>query len=361
MKTRSNWCRPWLLAALFALLTVVGIGCGGSDGTTTAPAAAPAATDATAPAGGDAVKDLTIGYAGPTLNNAFFVGLSKGVRDGTSRKGWKLNETNANGDASTQSNDANNLVTQGVDALILTPIDADGIVPAVEAANAAKIPVFTLDRGARGGDITSFVETDNKQAGRDAATYIVEQLTKRYGAPQGNVVDLQGLVGTTAAADREEGFQEVMKANPTIKIVANQPADFDQEKALNVTTNILQANPKIDAIFGANDDNTVGATRAIDSANRFKPPEDPGHIIVVGIDGTAQALDAIRSGKQSATISQNPIKMAAKAIDFIEQIKRGEPVEQRFFYPTLLITKENIDSPEVTAYGLWSAEAEAKG
>jgi ribose transport system substrate-binding protein len=308
---------------------------------------------------GDEGGSLTVGYAGPTLNNAFFVGLQKGVRDGAKKYGFELKETNANGDAGTQFNQTQDLITQDVDALILVPIDSQGIVPAVKAANNADIPVYTLDRGAEGGELASVVETNNIQAGQKGANYIVDLLKERYGKPQGNVVDLQGLVGTTAAADREKGFQGVIKKYPDIEIVANQPADFDQEKALNVTTNILQANKQIDAIFGANDDNTVGAIRAIDSADRYEPPSSDDHIYIVGIDGTAQALQAIRQGKQTATVSQNPIKMAETAMKFInEQENQGKTPPKTFYYPTIVIDKQNIDSQAVKDYGVWSKEVQ---
>ena len=308
---------------------------------------------------GDGGGSLTVGYAGPTLNNAFFVGLQKGVRDGAKKYGFELKETNANGDAGTQFNQTQDLITQDVDALILVPIDSQGIVPAVKAANNADIPVYTLDRGADGGELASVVETNNIQAGQKGANYIVDLLKDRYGKPQGNVVDLQGLVGTTAAADREKGFQGVMKKYPDIEIVANQPADFDQEKALNVTTYILQANKQIDAIFGANDDNTVGAIRAIDSADRYEPPSSDDHIYIVGIDGTAQALQAIRQGKQTATVSQNPIKMAETAMKFInEQENKGKTPPKTFYYPTIVIDKQNIDSQAVKDYGVWSKEVQ---
>jgi len=308
---------------------------------------------------GDKGGSLTVGYAGPTLNNAFFVGLQKGVREGAKKYGFELKETNANGDAGTQFNQTQDLITQDVGALILVPIDSQGIVPAVKAANNADIPVYTLDRGADGGELASVVETNNIQAGQKGANYIVDLLKERYGKPQGNVVDLQGLVGTTAAADREKGFQGVMKKYPDIEIVANQPADFDQEKALNVTTNILQANKQIDAIFGANDDNTVGAIRAIDSADRYEPPSSDDHIYIVGIDGTAQALQAIRQGKQTATVSQNPIKMAETAMKFInEQENKGKTPPKTFYYPTIVIDKQNIDSQAVKDYGVWSKEVQ---
>ena len=309
--------------------------------------------------GGGGGDQLTIGYAGPTLSNAFFVGLQKGVRDGAKEHGFELNETNANGDAGAQFNQTQDLITQDVDALVLVPIDANGIVPAVQAANNADIPVYTLDRGSEGGELASAVETDNIQAGKKGANYIVDLLEKRYGEPRGNVVDLQGLVGTTAAEDRETGFQQVMKEYPDIEIVANQPADFDQEKALNVTTNILQANPEVDAIFGANDDNTVGAIQAIDSANRYQPPSSDEHIYVVGIDGTAQALEAIRNDKQTATVSQNPVEMARTALDFIDQqANQDKTPPKEYFYPTIVIDKENIDSQEVEDYGVWSNQVQ---
>jgi ribose transport system substrate-binding protein len=307
--------------------------------------------------GGGGGGSVTVGYAGPTLNNAFFVGLQKGVRDGAKKYGFELKETNANGDAGTQFNQTQDLITQDVDALVLVPIDSKSIVPAVQAANNADIPVFTLDRGADGGKLASVVETNNLQAGQKGANYIVDLLKERYGKPQGNVVDLQGLVGTTAATDRERGFQKVMNKYPDIDIVANQPADFDQEKALNVTTNILQANKQIDAIFGANDDNTVGAIRAIDSAGRYEPPGSDKHIYVVGIDGTAQALQAIRQGKQTATVSQNPIRMAETAMKFIDQqVNQNKTPPQTYFYPTIIIDKQNIDSEAVQDYGVWSEE-----
>ncbi len=302
-------------------------------------------------------SDVTVGYAGPTLTNAFFVGLEKGVKDGATQQGFKIKETNANGDAQQQFNDAVNLLSQGVDALILTPIDSKGITPAVQQANAKGVPVFTLDRGASGGKITSFVETDNVTAGKQAAAWIGDRLTKRYGSAKGNAVDLQGLIGTTAAKEREEGFQQGMKALPGIKIVANQEGGFDQEKSLNAMTNILQAQPKIDALFGANDDNTVGAERAIDSTKRFAPTGSNDHIFIIGLDGTAQALAAIRQGKQDATISQNPIKMAELSLKFVKQlVVDGQSVPAHFFWPSKLIDKANIDSPQVKAYGLWSQE-----
>jgi ribose transport system substrate-binding protein len=329
---------------------------GSSAASDTGASGAAMASAAPAASGGESGGKTKIGFSVSTLNNAFFVGLKLGVEKGAKTEGFELVQTNANGDAQQQVNDAINLLSQGVNALVLNPIDSKAIIPAVQKANQMGVPVFTLDRGSDGGKVTSFVASDNVALGATGAKWIADQLKARYGSPKGNVVDLIGLVGTTAATDREKGFSDEIAKYPDIKVVARQEGAFDQEKSLNAMTNILQKFPQIDAVFGANDDNTVGAEKAIDNAGRYKPLGDKEHIMVIGADGTAQALSAIRAGKQDATISQNPIQMAAKSLSFISDYVAKKPVPENYAWPTLLIDKSNIDSDEVKKYGLWSLE-----
>jgi ribose transport system substrate-binding protein len=336
-------------------------GCSKSESPSSSTAASDAsasgaAVASAAPASSAAGGKTKIGFSIATLNNAFFVGLKLGVEKGSKDQGFELVQTNANGDAQQQVNDANNLLSQGITALVLNPIDSKAIIPVVQKANQMNIPVFTLDRGSDGGKVTSFVASDNVALGATGAKWIADQLTKRYGSAKGNVVDLIGLVGTTAATDREKGFSDEMAKYPDIKVVARQEGAFDQEKSLNAMTSILQKFPQIDAVFGANDDNTVGAEKAIDNAGRYKPAGDKDHILVIGADGTAQALSAIRAGKQDATISQNPIEMAAKSLSFIADNAAGKSVPATYAWPTFLIDKANIDSDETKKYGLWSLQ-----
>ena len=355
------WAKFGTPAATLVLCAAAALsGCSKSDNSSStaasdagaSAAASPAAEASAAPAAGK----VKVGFSIATLNNAFFVGLKAGVEKGAKDQGFDLVQTNANGDAQQQVNDAMNLLSQGITALVLNPIDSKAIIPAVEKANSMNIPVFMLDRGSDGGKVTSFVASDNVALGKTAADWISDQLKARYGSPKGNVVDLIGLVGTTAATDREKGFSDEIAKFPDIKVVARQEGGFDQEKSLNAMTDILQKYPQIDAVFGANDDNTVGAEKAIDNAGRYKPLGDKGHIMVIGADGTAQALSAIRAGKQDATISQNPIEMAAKALQFISDYNNKKDVPANYAWPTLLITKANIDSDETRKYGLWSEQ-----
>jgi ribose transport system substrate-binding protein len=313
-------------------------------------------------------KAIKLGYNVATLANPFFQGMTKGVVDAAKKyPNVTLINTNANGDANTQSTMVIDLINQGVDALILNPINANSIVPVVDQAKKKGIPVFTLDRGAACGDCqVNFLETDNVALGREGAQFIADKLKKRYGKIQGNVVDLVGLIGTTAGDDRDRGFTEefnkIAGENPGLKLVARQEGKFDQETSFNLMSQIMAANPQIDAVFNGNDDNAVGALRAIRQASKNAPLDDPKHIIVVGIDGTAQALTAIRKGDMDATLSQNPLTMASQSVMYVDQFFNGDKgkIPAHEFWPHILLTKENIDSDDVKKYGLWAEEV-AKG
>jgi ribose transport system substrate-binding protein len=307
-------------------------------------------------------KKIKIGYNVATLANPFFQGMTKGVVDACAKyPNVTLLNTNANGDANTQSTMVIDLINQGVDALILNPINANSIVPVVDQAKKKNIPVFTLDRGAACGDCqVNFLETDNQALGREGAQFIADKLKKRYGKIQGNVVDLVGLIGTTAGDDRDKGFTEefnkIAAENSGLKLIARQEGKFDQETSFNLMSQIMAANSQIDAVFNGNDDNAVGALRAIRQASKNLPMDDPKHIIVIGIDGTEQALTAIRKGEMDATLSQNPLTMASQSVKYVDAYFNGDKskIPQHEFWPHILLTKENIDSAEVKAYGLWA-------
>jgi ribose transport system substrate-binding protein len=298
-------------------------------------------------------KTFTIGFSLSTLTNPFFVGMDRGMRNEAAKMKVRLIDKNANGDASTQVSQIEDLITQKVDLLIINPISADGIVPVVQQANNAKIPVIAVDRGSNGGTLVSFVQTDGVAMGKQAVDWIAQQLTQRYGSAKGNIVDMQGLRGTTPAEDREKGFKEELQKYPNIHVVATQAANFDQETAYNVTADILQAHPNVDAIFAANDDMAVGASKEIQASKRFYPAGNSKHIFIIGIDGSGQALHEIRGGTMDATISQNPPKEASLAVDLAVQYLQGKQVPKNAFVPTMLITQSNIDSQDVKNYGLW--------
>jgi ribose transport system substrate-binding protein len=292
-----------------------------------------------------AKSGIKIGFSMSTLNNVFFVGMRMGVVDAAKKMGVTLSETNANGDITKQASQMEDLIQQKVSAIICNPVDSDAIVASEKKAAAAGIPVIYCDRGSTGKDYACFIETDNIAMGELGSKSIVDFLTKKYGEPKGNVVEIQGLIGTSAARDRGQGFNTAIAKYPNIKVVARQAGDFNQEKSLNVMQNIIQANPNIDAVYGHNDDCTLGAQKAIEGAGLLKPVGQPNHIYIIGIDGTFDAITAIKEKKMDATISQAPIIMGAKAVQLAIDVVNKKAVEKHIYNPFYVIDIKNADDP----------------
>jgi ABC-type sugar transport system substrate-binding protein len=300
-------------------------------------------------------KSVTIGYSTYTLSNPFFAGMLKGLKAGTAKAGYKLISTNANGDPGQQVTDIQNLLSRGAKYILLTPADGKAIAPAVAAADQAHVPLISIADSVQ-PPIASTITVDDEKAGQESVTQIAQFLKKKYGKPQGHVVDIEGLSGTPAASKREAGFRAELKKYPGIKVVAAQDGGFDTGKANSLMTDILQAHRNVDAVFAANDAMAVGVESAIKSQGRFVPVGRPGHIYVIGVDGSKPSIDAVRAGVQDASISQNPIKMAEKAVASVQELQKGRKVPAVVHWPAQLITKENIGSAAVKAYGIWADE-----
>ncbi|MCL4425492.1 MAG: substrate-binding domain-containing protein, partial [Firmicutes bacterium] len=234
-------------------------------------------TSAPAPA-----KKVKVGLSMNTLNNPFFVAVKEGAEAGAKSLGYELIVTDAQNKPAKQLSDVENLIQQKPDILILDPADSDGIVAAVEAANKAGIPVFTIDRQAKGGKTITHIGFDAIKSGNIAGQFLADALKGK-----GKIVEIQGIMGTNVAQDRSKGFNEIMAKNPGMKIVARQTANFDRAEAMKVMENILQANPEIDGVYAANDEMALGALAAIEAAGRTSK------IKLIGCDAIDPALDAV--------------------------------------------------------------------
>src|SRR5215210_182935 len=163
-----------------------------------------------------------IGLSISTLNNPFFVTLRNGAQDAAKKEGAELIVADAQDDAATQQDDVQNFVTQQVDAILVNPVDSESIVPAVQAANQADIPVIALDRGASGGEVATLIASNNVQGGTMAG----EELIELVGS--GPVAQLEGIPGASPTRDRGQGFEEVINGQDAVKLVASQTANFDR-------------------------------------------------------------------------------------------------------------------------------------
>nr|WP_145402361.1 ribose ABC transporter substrate-binding protein RbsB [Paenibacillus xylanexedens] len=269
-----------------------------------------------------------IGLSISTLNNPFFVSLKDGVVAEAQKQGIQIVVVDAQNDSAKQTNDVDDLIQQGVDALLINPADSAAISTAVQSANTVGIPVITLDRSADKGEVAALVASDNAKGGRMAAEYIVKQLGE--GA---KVIELEGVPGASATRERGKGFHEI--ADQKLDVVAKQSADFDRSKGLNVMENLLQGNPDVQAVFAHNDEMALGAIEAIQSSGKDIP--------VIGFDGNDDAIKSIQDGKLTATVAQQPELIGQLALQAALDVLSGKQVEKSIPAELKLVTKENVN------------------
>jgi len=270
-----------------------------------------------------------LGLSLSTLNNPFFVTLKEGAEAAADAAGVELIVVDAQDDPAKEATNVEDLIQKGVDALLVNPTDADAIVPSIQKANEAGIPVFTIDRGAAGGEIVSHIASDNVAGGRMAGEFLCQAL-----GSSGKVVELEGIAGTSAARDRGQGFNDYMSSECSgVEIVARQTANFNRAEGLSVFENILQAQPEIDGVFAHNDEMILGAIEAAEAAGRA------GEIIFVGFDAVDDAVAAVDAGSLAATIAQQPSEMGRLGVEFAVKYLNGESVEDYVPVDLALVTQ----------------------
>lgn len=272
-------------------------------------------------------KKVTIGFSISTLNNPFFVTLKEGAEKAAGEAGANLLVVDAGDNTAKQISDIEDLIQKKVSVILINPTDSDAVVSAVEAANKANIPVITVDRASNGGKVVSHIASDNVKGGSMAAEYIMKTLGNK-----GNIAELQGIAGTSAARDRGQGFHKVVDGKEGVKVIASQPADFDRAKGLTVMENILQGNKDIQAVFAHNDEMALGALSAIQTAGKT-------NIMVVGFDATDDAVKAVKEGKMAATVAQKPELIGKTSLETALKVAKGETVEANIPVELELVTK----------------------
>ncbi|NKQ24290.1 ABC transporter permease/substrate-binding protein [Streptomyces galbus] len=271
-----------------------------------------------------------VGLSLSTLNNPFFVQIRSGAQAEAKKRGVDLTVTDAQNDASQQANQLQNFTSSGLGAIIVNPVDSDAAGPSVRAADKAKIPVIAVDRGVNKADVNALVASDNVAGGELAAKTVAEKL-----GGHGKIVILQGQAGTSAARERAEGFAKGLKAYPGIQVVAQQPADFDRTKGLDVMSNLLQAHPDVQGVIAANDEMALGAIKAL-GAKAGKSVQ------VVGFDGTPDGLKAVEQGTLYASVAQQPSQLGRIAVDNTLRALDGKDVPATVKVPVKVVTKENV-------------------
>ena len=265
--------------------------------------------------GKDSDDEMVYGISLSTLNNPFFVSLKEGADMKASELGVKLVVMDSQDDPAREAMNIEDLIQKEVDAILVNPSDSDAVVPSILKANQAEIPVFTIDRGAAGGEVVAHIASDNMAGGMMAAEFLIEMI-----GGTGMVVELEGIPGTSAARDRGKGFNDVIEANPDVEVVARQTANFNRAEGLSVFENILQSQPDINGVFAHNDEMILGAIEAAETAGRADG------IVFVGFDAVDDARAAVSSGMLAATVAQQPEMMGSMGVQTAYDFLNGMSV-----------------------------------
>ncbi|WP_042273483.1 ribose ABC transporter substrate-binding protein RbsB [[Clostridium] dakarense] len=272
-------------------------------------------------------KEVKIGLIVSTLNNPFFVKLKEGAEAKAKELGYELMIMDSQNDPAKEVSNMEDMTSKGASIVLLNPVDSDAAIAAIQVANNLKTPVITLDRISNVGKVETHIASDNIAGGKLAGEYIVEKLGK-----EGNVVELEGIAGSSAARDRGEGFKQGINGSK-LNVVSRQSADFDRTKGLTVMENILQGNKDIKAVFAQNDEMALGAQKALEDANMKD-------VIVVGFDATDDAVNAVEEGKLGATVAQQPDIIGSLGVETAVKLLNGEKVDEFIPVDLQLITKK---------------------
>lgn len=285
-------------------------------------------------------KKHSIAVVVSTLNNPWFVFLAETAKAKAEALGYEAKIFDSQNNTALESDHFDNIIVSGFDAILFNSTDANGSVANVLKAKAAGVPVFCMDREVNSLDApTSQILSDSYSGAVAIGKYFTQQLNKK-----GNYVELLGLVGDNNTWARSKGFHSVVDNYPGLKMVAQQSADFDRNKAMEVMESILQAHPNIDGVFCGNDGMASGAYQAlvtIGKADKIK---------VFGFDGAEDVITSIGENKIAATGMQFPKVMAETAAEFADEyIKGRRDFPKKIPVAVELVTAKNI--ADYIAYG----------
>jgi ribose transport system substrate-binding protein len=289
----------------------------------------------------------TIAFSLKTVtNDDFQKAIATSIQQAVEKSGNKFllvtagNETGV----SIQVNQLEDLIAKKVDAIVLNPMDGKAVVPVLKKAQAAKIPVIVVDSSVEKGNealYISYVGTDNFNAGKVAGQRMVKDL-----GGQGSVLIVRGANGSSAGDQRVDGFKAGIEGSG-LKVVGEQPGNWTNSVAMQVTENMLQANKKVDGLFSASDVMLDGTLQAIGDANRTG-------IKILSVDGSKKAVDLVEQGAIVGTMAQFPSKMGTIAVENLLAVLDGKKAADSFpkviDSGTMVYDKTNLDEARKWAF-----------
>jgi ribose transport system substrate-binding protein len=284
---------------------------------------------ALAPSAATAQQKTLIAAVFANQTNQAWIATAEGVRGEAVKRGYDLLLTDARDNIAKQLSDAEDAITRGAKFILLIGVD-QGAAQIIRSANERKVPVINIMRNYP-GDIVSYIGVDNVRVGEAMIEWWAKQLNGRTA----DTMVITGTPGAASSVERERGLDKELAKHPNIKIVARQAGFYDRAKSLPVAENMLQANPKAEAIIGFNDEIAMGTFAAAKAQNR--------KLIITGTDGNRDALQAIKSGDLTMSIVFDLREAGRLAVERADAHLKGQQVEKRVDLPIFFVTKENVD------------------
>jgi ribose transport system substrate-binding protein len=265
----------------------------------------------------------------------FFNQINAGAQRAADASGDKLVIFNANNDASAQNSAIETYIQQKVDGLIVVAIDVNGIMPAVNEAAKAGIPVVAIDAVLPDGPQKAQIGVDNGKAGGDIGAYFVDYVKKSMGGKA--KVGVVGALNSFIQNLRQKGFEDAIKGNDGITTAGVVDGQNIQDNALSAAENLITGNPDMTAIYATGEPALLGAIAAVQSQGK------QDSIKVFGWDLTAQAISAIDSGFVVAVVQQDPAGEGKAAVESLAKLSSGGSVDKTISIPITIVTKANVD------------------
>ncbi|MDR1536174.1 MAG: sugar ABC transporter substrate-binding protein [Planctomycetota bacterium] len=239
-----------------------------------------------------------------SLTNPAIKNIADGAQAEADKYGVELTILSSQGFSALeeQINQVEDVMRRQVDVIGIQAVDSKGIIPVIEEANAKNVPIISVDTGADGGKVLTYISTDNREAGQAAGEWLVRQVG------EGKVAMIEGTPGSQQGRERKEGFHAAIQAQAKVQLVSSIAANFERVKGMEIMEDILTANPDLKGVFCANDEMALGALETLRQRNAI------GKVIVIGMNGAPDALLAAYNGEIQATVVQYTDFMGASFV-----------------------------------------------
>ena len=282
------------------------------------------AGEAAASTAEEAASEYHIGLVLKSLSNPAIWNIADAAEKEAEKVGVELTVLSSMGFSALeeQIKQVEDMIQKRVDLIGLQPVDSKGVIPVIEDANRAGIPVITVDTGADGGTVVTYIATDNYAAGVQAGEWIANMIDGK-----GKVAMIEGTPGSLQGRQRMEGFHDYINAQPDINLAVSIPANFERARGMAVMEDILTANPDLKAVFCANDEMALGALEALRQRNMI------GKVIILGMNGSWDALKATANGELGGTVVQYSRLHGSEFIRVAVQYLNGTRTEWPDYMP----------------------------